>query len=109
MLSARYVDPRGPRGGAWLRPRDRTIPWDPGRGRVDTHDEVDLVPLIGLPLALKIGAPVRLQPERRVGFRFQEDFRLAPDGWPVALGPVLFLEAWPTDGIRIGILVSAGF
>jgi hypothetical protein len=86
----------------------RYLGFQPGL-RVDTHGEVDLVPLIGLPLALKIGAPVRLQPEHRVGFRFQQDFHFAPDGWPLGLGPVLFLEAWPTDGVRIGLMVSAAF
>ncbi len=75
----------------------------------DLHHELQINPMFGLPLLLKVGLPVRVEPREKVGFRVEESFYFRRENWPVAVSPVLYLEAWHDDGVRVGLLGSVSF
>lgn len=72
---------------------------------LDRDGERMIVPLVGLPLTFKLGVPIRFRPDEKIGYRLQVDAHFSNQRY-LAPGLLYYLEYFPGDGLRFGLMGS---
>lgn len=70
--------------------------------------ELDVLPVIGFPVLIRIGLPIRIEPTHKLGYRLEVPvYRLNHSRF--APGGVFFVDVWPGEHTRVGLMTSASF